>query len=243
MIGHESAYGSDEEQCAKRMLSKLYPKIQESTRPWFYSSSDFVVESSRGGSMKMNDTDLASWSIDAVRLSRDQMIKIAGEGGLTITLPFSEHWPLGSNPWQVVCADKNEKIVPLWATASSDTSPKRMITNSVDEGVDISMTDPTVDIQPLEVNIHDLQTLSTEVARLLDSMAVMHNQQMCKLGQLRPPTRLARNWYVIVLGLPLASYTLYKIVKEQMNSKLLPEIINQVVAFCEEHFFDPMRSM
>lgn len=237
MVGDDSTYENDEVQFTRRLISKLYPKIQENTRPLFYYSSNFLLEHFRGncggGTTKMNDSDLALWCIDAIKLVRDQMHK-KREGDTTMAIPFCDHWPCEGNSSILDC-NKNEKDIPVWARVTRDISP-----DSKSESLD----DPTTGmIKPLEATIFDLPALSNEIASLLDSMADMHNQQMYGLRHLRPPTRLARNWYFLVLGLPIASYTFYKILKEQMNSKLLPEIYNKVVAFCEEHIFDPMRSM
>jgi sugar (pentulose or hexulose) kinase len=82
-----------------------------------------------------------------------------------------------------------------------------------------------------------------DMTSLVNYMVVLRKRQVHRLDHLKPPSRLARNWYVLVVGAPLASYAVYQIVKEQMNSKLLPDIFNKISAFCEEHIFDPMRSM
>ena len=210
MIGGEE--NSDEIKNVKRLLSRLYPKVLESKRPLFYSSTDFVVANARGGIVEMSDTDLSVWCIDSIRLLRNQV----------------------------------DNIVQVEKSTTHPTAKCNNTQCSIEvnrDGNDDCTTDQTVCDDSLVASIQIVESFATEVVTLLDILAEMYNDRKEQLRNLRPPTRLSRNWYVIVLGLPLASYTIYTVIKEQMNSKLLPEIFNKVVLFCEEHIFDPMRSM
>ena len=104
----------------------------------YYSQSHLFVKNVRGGQIVRNDAALAAWSIDAIRVVRDQLY-MAGSGHKP--LPKYEHWPReqrhfdrdieeekrNSNPnmWDSMVSidarsvfedDEDTLDIPLWAT-------------------------------------------------------------------------------------------------------------------------------
>jgi len=90
---------SDEQSMAKENKRSFFDSIRgrgdskgrrKNTKNDYYAESHLFVKNVRGGEIVSNDPALAAWSIDAIRVVRDQLYS-AGNG--INPLPYYENWP------------------------------------------------------------------------------------------------------------------------------------------------------
>mmetsp|Transcript_14644 Transcript_14644/g.22880 ORF Transcript_14644/g.22880 Transcript_14644/m.22880 type:complete len:862 (-) Transcript_14644:1428-4013(-) len=206
------------------------------------------VRNIRGGKIVKDNPALAAWSIDAMRLVRDQLY---GAGSSELELPYTENWlderehfrersRLFSNGSVVVLdTDPSESSdtphdgpklnsrLPLWASRVSGG-----------EGESEGESSPE---GPIEVS--DLSLMALEVSELLVAMEeVMQIQRIRRLDKLKPPSLLRRRWYVVAVGFPCATYVWFKVLKGkglQLGKLALDNIIN----FYQEHVSVPLKAV
>jgi len=206
------------------------------------------VKNTRGGLIVKDDPALAAWSIDAMRLVRDQLY---GAGSGQLELPYAENWSdekeylrqrsrrFRGGSVRVLDANQNEpshskqsgeksnNTLPQWASRVS----------SGEDGLEAVSSSES----PIEVS--DLPLMALEVSDLLVAMEeVMQIQRNRRLEKLRPPSLLRRRWYVVAVGFPCATYVWFKVLKGkglQLGKLALEKIVN----FYQEHVSVPLKAV
>lgn len=150
------------------------------------------VSNKPGGSIVIDQDALTTWSIDAMRVIRDQLYR-ASSGAME--LPFWEHWPRERSHFRNqevedgnIGTAESQIDLPLWAEeVQSPSSTNTSV--EVDDNTDgRNNNKPTVIVA-------DLKQMSNEVGALLESVELhLEQQRLRRLNRLRPPSRLRRNW-------------------------------------------------
>ena len=198
----------------------------------YYGHSSVFVKNFSGGNISINDSAIASWSVDAIRVVRDQLYRA---GNIGLKLPFYKNWP---NETLYFEGNENNEAkhdsggehhhespsLPIWAVrkvpSKESTSPNG------------------------EVVITDITIMATEVSELLDSIeSQMEIQRNRRLPKLRPPKALSRSWYLIGVGVPALGYIAYRLYTDRLYIDLSRHIILKLSSFYNEHFSEPIRSM
>lgn len=95
-----------------------------------------------------------------------------------------------------------------------------------------------------DIKISNLALMASEVNEILNTMQLcMEVQRQRRLDKLKPPPRLVRNWYILALGIPTASYIAFKLMNDNAASNLPKEIFQKMAEFCNEHISEPLISM
>jgi hypothetical protein len=162
---------------------------------------------------------LAEWSVDAIKLIRKQLRR-AGNG--RVLIPFENNW-----------SDNSQN--PSWASESTSTSQGRNRSADADG-------DPTS--QQPRVTITDIPLLTAEVSALLDIMEnVMEIQRFRRLEQLRAPSWLRSNWYVVASAVPLATLFIRRLSTTGYGRETVMFFFERVVSFFRERVVDPVAAM
>jgi hypothetical protein len=237
----------------------------------YYAESHHFVKNVRGGRIVRNDPALAAWSIDAIRVVRDQLYS-AGNG--KASLPKFENWPRelrhfgeakedgqkGEGLWDsmislegnVFDGDEDSLDIPLWATydmghdslTSDEEYPQKYYLLSPELSHSRPESKKSQIKRSGDLVISDLGLMAAEVAEILNSMEkIMSQRRRRRLEKLRPPPRILRRWYLVAIGIPVAGYLAYNLTKENRGVKLAKEIYQQAVNFCAEHISEPLQSM
>lgn len=208
-----------------------------------FNHSSFVgtnVKNSPGGSIVVDRDALTAWSIDAIRVIRDQLYR-AGSG--TRELPFAESWPREKKHFRGGISlegniSKNQMDLPLWAAEVSSLSPNDA------KSLSKASLAAAESVNGRSLVISDLNQMSSEVEALLQSIEVhLERQRVRRLDRLRPPSALRRNWYVVAVGLPVSAYVLYKLTKEHGGFYLLKICIAKVMDIYRDHVSEPLNSI
>lgn len=230
--------------------------------PDYYEESHLFVRNVRGGEIQSNDEALAAWTIDAIRVVRDQLY---GAGNALKPLPYFENWPreyrhfamgMGNNldmsttrlgdsiindEVRLVFKDNDDNIdLPLWATVGMGTE------HELRDGLEITSDGISVNSSVDKMEITDLNLMASEVAELLNSMETnMSLQRRRRLEKLRPPSLLARSWYIAAIILPIIGYSTYRFVQteDKIFGTFVQDVYYKVCSFCAEHVHDPLRAM
>jgi len=214
---------------------------EDNTSHQYYGNADVVVDAKHGGKIKTNETALAEWSVDAIKLVRGQLFR-AGHGDFP--LPYADNWiedagDVASREGQVVVSepddDGSKRSLPKWASyqlAESSDDFETSKRNSIFR----SQTDYKGCIE-----ITDLPLMAGEVSELLNSIeTIMDYQKDRGLRRLQATPRRRRNWYLYASGVPVVTYLLIKLLK---NKELLHFLIGKIKMFYQEHLWDPIKSI
>ncbi len=149
-INNQQVSSSDEK---KRLFSSIRENMtqtigggdKQKKKSDYYAKSHLFVSNVRGGKIITNDPALASWSIDAIRVVRDQLYSA---GNTSKPLPFYENWPseerffrkneeieesrLGDSMISIddnaaFFNDESPLDLPLWATHDFDDDSLNML--------------------------------------------------------------------------------------------------------------------
>lgn len=160
---------------------------------------------------------LAEWSIDAIKLIRKQLRR-AGNG--RVLIPFENNWSDNSR-------------IPSWAIEST------LINRDRSAEVD----DVSTNQQP-RVSITDIPLMTAEVSALLDIMEnVMEIQRFRRLDQLRAPSWIRSNWYVVASAVPLATLFVRRLSTKGYGRETVMFFFERVVSFFRERVVDPVAAM
>ncbi|KAL9187202.1 hypothetical protein ACHAXT_010922 [Thalassiosira profunda] len=199
------------------------------------------VSNKPGGSIVI-DKDLTTWSIDAIRVIRDQLYRALPSSHGMQELPYVDHWPRERSFFRGEEEDANSSSdvdLPLWA---EEVAPPPIDPNLSNASRAAAEAAGGKGGSSPAVVISDLPQMSNEVQSLLQSVEVHLEQQRARrLGRLRPPSRLRRNWYLVALGVPTGAYLLYKLTKEHGGIYLLKLCFSKVGDIYREHVAEPMR--
>ena len=231
-----------------------------------FSHSNLIgtnVSNSPGGSIVVDRIALATWSVDAMRVIRDQLYRAKRRG--VEELPFAEHWPRershfrrdgdgdgddddegGDYDGGVAATATAMNDLPLWASSSCDgagQSNEAASREGTAKAADLT-TSVVVHDDHTTVVISDLVKMTDEVSALLQSIEVHLGQQRDRrLDRLRPPSRLRRNWYLVAVGVPIGAYALYKLTREHGGFFLLKTCITKIADIYRDHVSEPLTSI
>jgi len=206
----------------------------------YYGYSNIVVGNTRGGKIISDSSAHAAWSIDAMRVIRDQLYRA---GHPTLELPFSFNWPqeqyyirerkrslkVNSRSRSDSFGYANEAL-PLWATR-----------NSVLGGYTESSL---IENESNFISISDIFLLCEEVKGLINAMNIqMSLQRSRRLDKLKPPSSLIRNWVFYAMGAPVGLYAFYKLVKDRWGISLCKHFMTKMASFYAEHVREPITDM
>jgi hypothetical protein len=185
------------------------------------SHAHVFVGKKHGGGIYVDDPAfLAEWSVDAMKLIRKQLNR-AGNG--RVSIPFFENWTDASN---------RELDLPLWASYVGVNS------HSTDDDVII----PSGEQQ--RVTITDIPLMTAEVSALLDVMEeVMEIQRFRRLEQLRAPSWLRSNWYVVATVAPTTIFLVRRLMSKGYGKEFIKLLAERVGTFFKERVADPVVAM
>jgi len=227
-----------------------------------FNHSSFVgtnVSNSPGGSIVVDQEALTMWSIDAMRVIRDQLYRASAGSGVK-ELPFVDNWPREKRHFRgdedgegdgdtSDAAFSNELDLPLWAQEimsssndaeiSSDSSCRAAAaTEAINDGKSKNNNSSS------SVIISDLHNLSNEVSAILQSIEIhLEQQRTRRLHRLRPRSRLRRNWYLVAVGVPVSAYVIYKLTKEHGGIYLLKILCSKMADIYRDHVSEPINSI
>ena len=242
---------------------------QDPNAKLYYGHCSINVRKTIGGSVVMDDSALAAWSVDAIWLVRDQLYRASI--GL-VELPFAENWRGGAGE---LIAEGTEAIatcqLPVWAaqrkrlteTKSVDMEIDTILEHGEEHGVDAEGGEEQVlEQMPLDDNIAqteenamegkedekivitDLNAMASEVSELLNSMElVIQMQRDRRLEKLKGLPLIRRNWYVAAIGAPLTTYFIYRLLKNGQAANLVRFAMDKIRSFFNEHVYSPVSAM
>lgn len=210
---------------------------QDGLPPSYYGNANVFVDGEVGGKIRTNDPALAEWSVDAMRLVRQQLY-IAGKGAMP--LPCVNNWVEDAAPSfgaLISEPDVRAKRLPKWATITSVPLPgERQFSEASDFRHD---QEPDSNIE-----ICDLPLMAAEVSEVLNVMEViLQNQRSRRFRRVKPTPRLRRNWYLFAAGAPVITYVLFKLLRKGYGKELCFFIAEKVHTFTKEHVRGPLQSM
>lgn len=218
-----------------------------------FNHSSFIgtnVSNSPGGSIVVDQEALTTWSIDAMRVIRDQLYRAIPASQGVRELPLVENWPRelrhfrGGDRGDAVgsSASMNEVDLPLWAEDVPSALTGEKLTDASRAASEAG--NGRIDNNDSSVIISDLNLMSAEVSTLLQSVeAYLEQQRVRRLDKLRPPSHLRRNWYLIAVGVPVGAYVLYKLTKEHGGFFLLKTCFSKIGNIYRDHVSEPINSI
>ncbi len=188
-----SSIGSSSASTAQQQ--KKTPKKQKLMK--IFNHSSFVgtnVSNSPGGSIVVDEGALTTWSIDAMRVIRDQLYRALPASQGPKELPYVEHWPREEKHFRAEgeATATSDNDLPLWAQDVSQSSSKLSdASQAAAEAVGGVRNDNKL------VVISNLSQMSKEVGSLLQSIEIhLEQQRIRRLNRLKPPSRLRRNHFL-----------------------------------------------
>jgi hypothetical protein len=193
----------------------------------------------------MDQNALVTWSVDAMRVVRDQLYRARRDSG---ELPFVDHWPRerihfrgdeGKDNGGVATSTND---LPLWASSCNDDNRISEVLNA--EAKEVSEATSIFNNDHSSVVVSDLGKLTDEVSALLQSIDLHLKQQKDRrLDRLRPPSRLRRNWYLVAIGVPVGAFAMYKLTREHGGFFLLNTLITKLADIYRDHVSEPLESI
>lgn len=227
-----------------------------------YYASVFV-RNEDNGKILMDDAALAEWSVDAMVLIRDLLMR-ASNG--KATLPYEHNWKVPTTPRNLPEkqlsftskeSEKGELIVeevplqsddaqegldaqqtlPLWAQWAS----KAAIGNSYE----FESKDPTASLSDDDhVVISNLPLMAAEVSELLDAIEnIMPLQKSRRMRKLSPPSMFRRRWYMTVVAAPTLAYLAHYLFRSGHWSRVIKMALAKVSEFFHERVVIPTVAM
>lgn len=177
-----------------------------------------------GGGIMVDQDDMTMWSIDAMRVIRDQLYRALPNSKFK-ELPFVENWPRERRHFGIGEEGDNDEEtthdLPTWA---QDVS----LPNNSDSHVIIT----------------DLNKMSIEVTALLQSIEIhLEQQRVRRLNKLRPPSRLRRRWYFVAAGIPIGAFVLHKLTKEHGGIYIVKRLLSKIGDIYRDHVSEPINSI
>jgi hypothetical protein len=196
----------------------------------YYGHANVFVRKSDGGEIMTDDPALAAWSVDAMRIVRDQLHR-AGNG--LIPLPQIENWTTDASAGALIAdgVEEASQRFPKWASRPSAIAEEEDDVSAYLE-------------EPIRVTVSDLPLMALEVSELLNTMEViMDIQRSRRLEKLKPQSALRRNWYMTAAFAPATAYVIYKLLKDGYAFQLARFINDKCLEFYHEHVSGPLRAI
>jgi hypothetical protein len=186
------------------------------------SHAHVFVGKKHGGGIYVDDPAfLAEWSVEAMKLIRKQLNR-AGNGHVSI--PFFTNW--------LDDTTRRELELPRWARDVASTKLPS------EDDVILSACDQQ------RITITDVPLMTAEVSALLDVMEeVMEIQRYRRLEQLRAPSWLRSNWYVVASLTPVVAFAARRIGSKGYGKEFIKLVVERVVSFFRERVVDPVAAM
>ena len=181
------------------------------------SAIEVPVLASINPTIEIDQSVLASWSIDAVRLVRHQLQRAGG--GVLPPLPHGSNWGEGASPEAVWDLDVINESCPRWATEWAEESGE------------------------MAVRITDTRAMRAEIDSLFDCMGrYMRAQRARRLDKLSPPSHWRRRWLYPAVGIPTVLFGLYQALKYKSAMKAVVErVLAKLSNFYADHVEDPIN--
>ena len=94
------------------------------------------------------------------------------------------------------------------------------------------------------VTITDIPLMTAEVSALLDVLEeVMEIQRFRRLEQLRSPSWLRSNWYVVAAVTPTALFMVRRLMSKGYGKEFIKLLVERVGTFFKERVVDPVVAM
>jgi hypothetical protein len=248
---------------------KKHRSDKKNKRGMGYYASVFV-RNENDGKILMNDAALAEWSVDAMELIRNLLVR-ASNG--RIALPYEANWrppmekPAPSKQQlsqretsfgqesdienhgdedllapeeQPVMFADPHRQLPAWA----QWAPKESLDEDGMEqaGIDVHAEDSPLGEE--EVAISNLPLMAAEVSGLLNSIEeIMPIQRHRRLRNLRPPSMFRRRWYLSGVGASVVSFTAYHLYQRGLWSKVIKAAVTKIGQFFKERVYEPTLAM
>jgi len=246
----------------KKYSSSRKRKVQH------YTQANVFVHNARGGRVLNDDAALAAWSVDAIRVVRDQLYRARNVSNQP--LPFVQNW---TAPMHVSTTNMPPSVKRTVSGPTGSSSTLEMSTNSledIDDEIDhddnalglplwatedagtssqedddgILITPSTTATNSGTIIISNLRLMAAEVEQLLDCMEVyMQDQRNRRSSKLKPPSRMKRQWYIYAVGFPAGFYLVYKLTKKHGSSYLAKMAFEKAKSLFAEHVEEPMKSI
>lgn len=215
-----------------------------------FNHSSFIgtnVSNKPGGGIIVDQDGMTRWSIDAMRVIRDQLYRALPASQSQQELPFVSHWPAerkhfggedGNNDDLAIPADD----LPTWAQDLSSPNSRNLsnVSRTAAEAVGgrNNINNDSV------VTIANLNTMSNEVSALLQSIEIhLEQQRVRRLDRLRPLSRLRRRWYFVAAGIPLGTFVLYKLLKRHGGIYIMNKLMSKAADIFRDHVSEPINSI
>ena len=172
------------------------------------------VTNAPGGRIVIDKDAQVTWSIDAMRVIRDQLYRAS----LRVqALPHASNWP---REQQHFSGDENDSAnndvadLPVWANVTSVGDDA--VHDAVESEGAVQQNEANCRMTTSTTVISDLPKMSEEVASLLEAIEInLYEQRKRRLERLKPPSRWRRNWYWFAIGVPATLYIGHKLTKER----------------------------
>lgn len=221
-----------------------------SKAPMYYGHASVFVRKTHGGSIVKDDPALAAWSVDAIRVVRDQLYR-AGTG--LIALPLSENWEENAGELISEGAEVVPSHLPLWASREKDittkTSESELATSKESkleamENSDARESDTEFQSEEGNIVITNLPAMAAEVSELLNSMEIVLNlQRKRRLEKLKGLSFVRRKWFVGAMGGPLVVYLAFRLLKDGTGAYVAQLAWKNLRTFFGEHVYGPLSAM
>jgi hypothetical protein len=189
------------------------------------SQAQIFVGRQDGDGVYVDDPSfLAEWSVESIRLIRRQLLRA---GNNQVELPCGSHW-----------TDVNgmEQRIPSWATTPSsdlqntirEYAPSLIVTSRTSHAVTIS----------------NLPAMVKEIGELLDVMQrLIVLQRSRRLDQMRPPTWIRRNWYIIAAVVPPSMWLGIRLLRGGSLRSAISHVCGRIGIFFTERVWTPLNAM
>jgi len=193
--------------------------------------ANVFVQNEDGGEIVTNDPALADWSVDAMLLIRNQLYRASN--GL-VRIPGEANWTTEES---INSETAGQLIYESDTPEDDEVHPK-------DEGSPRTLPDWATRDTNGDTAISDLPLMATEVSELLGIMEeVMAIQRHRRLDKVQPTGFLRRNWYMAALGIPCATWVLYRLGQNGYGVRVLRYTFSKLRHFLLHHIRDPLVAM
>jgi len=181
------------------------------------SKANLIVRKRDGGGIEVDEPScLVEWSVEALSLVRQHLIRSSNG---SIVLPHQHNWDVGDLPIWASRASSETTLIPEESSVVESTANSRLV-------------------------ISNLPALVNEVEDTLDVIEdVMQMQRERRLEKLKPPSWIARNWYIFATLVPSVGSLGVYLMRQGRGKSFLRTVAHSIYSFFREHLRDPIRSM
>ncbi|CAB9528536.1 expressed unknown protein [Seminavis robusta] len=243
---------------ANRTSSKRSDRKKWKREKGYYAS--VFVRNEYDGKILMDDATLAEWSVDAMELIRNLLLR-ASNG--KAQLPYEHHWKNSPPPPERQSSVLTTESETGQLIVEEEVQPQEELPlNDNKHGVEevganrqlpvwaqwASKDGNNVEAEPNKeptldddtVVISNLPLMAAEVSELLNSIEdIMPLQRSRRMRKLRPPSMFRRRWYLTVVAAPTLSYLTYHLISRGYGAELIKATLSKIYLFFEERVYVP----